>query len=206
MSYALQHFLDQSRRRGAELRPRIVSVEMLPLGVVGVTVHHAPLTQGVRGECWRIRSRGRCQFRFASPDAYPIVVTRKHPLLSAEIEPWDELTFSGKPRSIPQCAGAVHLAHARWSQGLVTFDRFMNSLVELDKLLAGGFGMLAVGPRTYVAALRDALVPFDLKLTVLPYAPGSVERSPRCTALLLGASYFIAADFAAEPVARCERT
>jgi len=200
MSYALQHLLDHTRRRGPELRPRIVSVEMLPLGAVGVTLDHAPLTQGVRGERWRIRSRGRCQFRFASPDAYPIVVAHRHPVLSAEVEPWDQLTFSGKPRSTAQAAGALHLAHARWSSGHVALDRFVNTRVDLEKLLAEGFGVLAEGPRSYVAALRHALLPFDLKLTVVTYARGEAERSARPTALFLGASWFVATDFRAEPI------
>ena len=200
MSYALQHLVDQTRRRGAEVRPRIGAVAMLPLGAVSILLELAPLAQGVVGERWRIRSRGRCRFRFVSPDAHPISVSRRHRVLHAEHEPWDQLCFSRRPRSIPQCAGAIHRAHAAWSQGLLPLDEYVSRQSPLEALLAGGSGLLVLGPRSYVAAIRTALVPLEIELTVSEARPG--RQGAEATALFLGASWFMAPDFSAEPIAR----
>ena len=199
MSYALQHLIDRSRRRSAEVRPRIASVTTGRLGAVTIALDHAPLSRGVRPERWRIQSRGHCHFRFVSPDAFPIAVAQRHPVLRARSEPWDVLEFSGKPRWPAQCVAAIHLAHVRWAEGSLPFDFFFDPRIALERLLSGGSGTLVSAPRSYVWALQSELRPFELTLTSRPDPARPGDPGMRGTVLLLGSNHFAAPGFGAEP-------
>lgn len=97
---------------------------------------------------YQIAAAGDCGFNHWSSD---------HPALDQYTEPHDQLYFSGAVPNPREGVGALWLAHRSHADDWYPLERYVNTEVPLDALLAGGHGLLASGPRTLLEIYAEAL-------------------------------------------------
>lgn len=141
---------------------------------------------------WHLFADGVLAWQIVAEEAEVIELLETDELLREYHEPWAELTFFGRPRSVLAAAGALWSVAARWN-GRSYFNQ------SPETLLAGGFGQLACGPASVIAELESALAPFELKLSVIPLR-SSWRLRPKARLLRFGDNYIVGERFAVEPV------
>lgn len=80
---------------------------------------------------------------------------RTHPLLLDHCENGAELYLAGQPSHGGEARATLLDAHAAVMGEWRPASRYMNSHVDLDELLAGGYGLLASGPTTLIRKMAD---------------------------------------------------
>lgn len=90
-------------------------------------------------------------------DSYLIEVHTDHALLLDHLDPGAELYLSSIPDDIEQAKNALVASHAAIFGERRPASRYLNPHVEVGELLAGGRGLLASGPATFVRELERQL-------------------------------------------------
>jgi len=127
------------------------------------------------------------------------VADAAHPLLWPYVEHHAELYFYGPATDAKLLVADLYEAHVEVVKGWYPLDRFTNSLLPVQKLLAGPSGCLASGPtpllRVYETVLRGAALKCSVlesekpRWPVAQYPDGGADDP---VALLMGTSYVIA--------------
>jgi hypothetical protein len=168
---------------------------------IGLLVHPGeagdPETWGIA--CERVEA-----FALHSGPAHSADVSDDDPALWVYTEPSASLYCAGVPEGAADAVlGALYYAHAAAvgeAAEEVPFGRELNA----QQALAGGSGLVALGPLPLLRAYEAALVAHGITTSIIgPQAPrrwdGSswVERSERPRLLTVGASWVVAASFRA---------
>lgn len=103
-----------------------------------------------------------------------------------------QLSFSGRPRSAMDLVGDLYIAHRRLTDDWIPFERYLNDLRRLDKLVDGDLGMLAYGPSFLMHGYAAVLEAHGVSASLLLPRPAIEEQ---LTTLLIGDSFFVAAEF-----------
>jgi hypothetical protein len=153
--------------------------------------------QKVAPSRWRIACRGVVDSRIGQRSDGWIMVYDEEPHVTARarMEPGAALMFREPPRDVAGVLGRLWEAHTRLAGSWIPFERYLNPQRPPRELLETGAGVLARGPRFFVAAYLAA---------VADEWPGAylVERDgpprkepPRLLTLRIGDSFFVAEHF-----------
>ena len=106
---------------------------------------------------WRVVISGLWEYNIAEAFGGQSVHGDEHPVRRVYTDPWQMLPFRGVPRSIDEAVGRLVLAHRNAVGDWVPFGRCLNTELDLERLLAGAYGLLADGPAFIVQAYARAL-------------------------------------------------
>jgi hypothetical protein len=164
--------------------------------------------EGRQGDRWMVTcdglsaDRGQPRFRFSEHgmEFNTAEVTKDHPLLWTDSEPYADLDIAQAPRDAGAVVAALLEAHERVVQEWIPFLTFLRvkSTSELRARLAGGSCNLALAPVPLARAYCEVLAASGCRPTLL-----GKELRPRCDlrVFLFGDDYVCANSF----VARRER-
>jgi len=200
MSSSIAPLLARLARREAELLEPALALR----GFGFLAPDDVALDLGLEGsdsptEFFRVVGHGVVDLRIVSSCAEPLHLLTEYSQLRQFSEPWAELTFVGKPYSLLQLLGALWTAHDAWCGQTLPFGTFLNAPDRLAWLLAGGHGLLARGPRSFIDGLRKVLTRFEIGTSVLPI-PGDVDRASDVSLLRFGGNFIVARTFNVEPI------
>lgn len=150
-------------------------------------------------ERWCIRGRPPFVLEMSEGLHTGLTYVEDHIVLRALTEPRARLVSDGRFRMPHAVMGALYAAHHAWSDGWIPLERYLREPTSLFERLDGGdSSRLAIGPRSLIEALAEALVPFELRPRVERTA---VPAKRDLVALLFGRrSYLAAAHLSAEPI------
>src|ERR1044072_5132474 len=75
-----------------------------------------------------------------------------HPLKWNETLPKCSVSFYGSANSVSEVVGKLYLAHSQLTEGWIPFGEFFHMANELEKLISGGYGLLAEAPEPLALA------------------------------------------------------
>jgi len=120
-----------------------------------------------------------------------------HPILLPHRDPQMRLLFRGSVKDPHALLGALLAAHETVASHWLAPNDFLNPELTSPDLLRHGSGLLAVGPRSLLAAYAEVCAGTGLGCT-LELARAAEEVPPK--ALLLGETYWVAEAFEASEV------
>jgi hypothetical protein len=152
---------------------------------------------------WKIDCDAVCDFRFlpSVPDPVELVSDGVHPALRQHVDTQGDLVFTGSTDNLDSLLGALWRAHSTAAGRWIPFERYLNPLVRLEKLLSGRYGKLAAGPCFLLDAYAKVLTNSGYSVSPLLPRPAVVRDGARRyrTGLLkmlrLGDSFVIAEGF-----------
>ena len=155
---------------------------------------------------WQVSCSSVREHRFSLGYYYDISLLDDHVLLMPHVTRRAVLSFHGRAEDVSSVIGALYERHKEVVGAWIPFGEYLNSM-PLTKLLAGGFGMLAEGPKTLLAAYKEVLERhgvqashYDSEPFASSYNEKWIEETTRLKVLILEKSYVVAADFLAKRV------
>lgn len=144
-----------------------------------------------------------------------VMLLSVHPLLLPHVSPVVELHFRGRPADLLSTIGELVEAHRRIVGSWFDWTRFLNVHVLSDggprRLLEGGFGSFADGPKPLIEAYGRVLEGRGVTVSFLPerrpaWWDGTrwVDETVPLYALLLGESYVVSPGVTAEELRASE--
>jgi hypothetical protein len=157
--------------------------------------HWQVICSGVREQCLSLGT------------AYKLQLTVDHILLWPHKKRKLSTYFSGTCENPDSVIGSLYRRHWELTKGWITFNRFLNPNVHLNKLITGGSGMLAEGPEPLMLTYEDVLQRFGLSTSHVDagepaYWDDETWREERETlsVLVIDQSYIVAEKFVAKAV------
>jgi len=151
---------------------------------------------------WTVTARGIRDYCIRDAGGDLSLFESGHVLALQHTDRCQGLSFRGMPRSAPECVGRLMAAHIRAVGDWIPFRRYLNTLCDLEQLLAGGFGQLADGPSFLMKAYADVLRQEGIAARLLADRPAKcwmgrqwVENPFVLATLLIGDAYVVGVDF-----------
>ena len=147
---------------------------------------------------FHIRCEELLEYSIKSRVATSLELTSDHPLLWQFTQDSTSAFFSGKPADAYAAVGALYEAHQNAVGDWFGLENYLNGSFIPRELLSGGYGLLAQGPVSLLAAYKDALRPHGIEVEIgKPSPPGGRMSSPdlqhrlrnESRALLIGDSW-----------------
>lgn len=141
-------------------------------------------------------------YNITKPHGYLYVHGKEHPVTRVYTDPWQSLYFAGVPHSIDGAVGRLVLAHRSAVGDWVPIGRYLRAK-NIERLLAGRYGLLAEGPAFVVQAYARALSEYGLTLSFHASSQPHrrrvdgqlLESTVPLTTLIIGETYFVAEEF-----------
>jgi hypothetical protein len=150
---------------------------------------------------WLLQSKGPYAMRLMDPANIPLLLAAPCDPLRADLdEPLEAVDVDPCPqKKIHGVLGALYVAHRKWAEGRpLPFGTFL----ETPERIVPGGGTLVSGPRSFVCAMRAALMRFEVPFRSRVVRSGLDPFYAKTTVLRLGhANYVRARDMIAEEVA-----
>ncbi len=134
-------------------------------------------------------------------------LSRDHVLLSTHTAPITSLYFHGAAENAAAVTGALYERHWELAGKWIPFDTFLNPIVRLTQLIAGGGGMLAEGPEPFILAYEQVMQTFGFTTSHLEPKPARhwngeawVEQQSPLFVLILEDFFIVAENFEAKKV------
>jgi hypothetical protein len=148
---------------------------------------------GSDGRSWErtIRADGVVRWVAGSSRFDRVGLHAEHPALLPFADDRGTLSFHGHPDDATRLAHALRAAHVEIAERFVAFEDVVNSLVDLETLLAHGYGQLASGPVTLLRRYAEVADTHGVSTRMVVTGPG---RAGLCL-LELGETYVVAERF-----------
>jgi hypothetical protein len=157
-------------------------------------------------EKWQVECLGMVDHSLSLGFVDSIHFFDEHPLLIPYTETIRRLSFIGKAADPTAVVGSLYKAHHEIVGGWFPFKEYLNGF-EITEMIEGGFGVLAEGPASLIAAYDEVLKRFGIRTTITDdreptyWDDGLRLRSYNAlSALVLDESYLIAERFNADHV------
>lgn len=108
---------------------------------------------------WRIVCVNVLKHNVTLGQQYNISFVDEHPLLWHYKEPHASVSFYGKAENPASVVGALYQRHHEIAGKWISFKRYLNfdSYMSLEQLIAGGYGLLAEGPKSLLLPYEEVL-------------------------------------------------
>jgi hypothetical protein len=148
---------------------------------------------GSGGRKWdrTIRADGVVRWVASSSRFARVGLHAEHPGLLPFSDDRGGLSFHGRIDDPPLLAHALRAAHAELAERYIAFEDITNSLVELETLLAHGYGQLANGPVTLLRRYAEVAEAHGVATQLVVTGPGRAGLF----LLELGETYVVAERF-----------
>jgi hypothetical protein len=151
---------------------------------------------------WSVEVRGLRDYEVVGPGGELSFIVDDHVLSRQHTDGRQSVSFRGTPTSALETVGRLWIAHQTAVGDWIPFERFINPYNNLEGLLKGGFGEVAVGPsflmETYARVLNgDGVETYTSSLWKPKRWDGEklIEDSTRLVTLTIGSSFFVAEEF-----------
>lgn len=156
---------------------------------------------------WRLTCEESVDYRFSHGCIADLELKSEHPVLWRFIKRQREIYFRGTVDSPHALIGAIAEAHAELVGNWLPLGTFLNPLVPIPELLAGGHGLFATGPEPLLDSYQSVLTASGLAVSgPSPRAPKYwngrqwITDTTNWRALILGDSYIVGRAFEAQRV------
>jgi hypothetical protein len=161
----------------------------------------------VPNQDWEIRAHKVREVKLQAGRTHGAELYADHVLLWGYKEPITRLFFKGPPERHEEVLWRLYERNFSLTQGLIPFDRYVNSHFIRNRL-SGGFGLLAEGPDRLLREYASVLETTDLE-PYFPYNSGLPRRwsedlrrwvsdDKGLSVLILGESHIIGTSFSAD--------
>src|SRR5512146_1372041 len=152
---------------------------------------------------WRILCKDVRTYCIRNESTDTLESVSEHPVLLPFLASHVQLSFQGHPTDPLALIGDLYLAHQRTTQGWLALEDYLNSLLDVETLLASGNGIIAEGPKPLLEAYASVLRAHECTYSFIAERPprrwlgGQWQDEPLALkALLCGTSYVVAPTFA----------
>ena len=126
----------------------------------------------------------------------------EHVVVRQHSEPHAHLFFKGRIDDTRSVVGALWVAHRKFADDWIEFDRYLNRNCDLHDLLAGPAGELAEGPISILRTYAETLAAFDVAASIISQRPAKYfhdgswhEQTAPLSGVHFGNSYVVAEQF-----------
>ena len=158
---------------------------------------------------WKIRARALREVSIGQSGGDLSLLQRNHVLIRQHTDSRKDLYFRGVPKSALGTVGRLWVTHREVVSDWIPFQRYLNSGVDLETLLAVGYGMIADGPSFLIDAYARVLSDAGVNPNALGPRPARwwngqqwTDEEAMLVGLVIGDSFLVAEEFEETEVAR----
>ncbi len=157
-----------------------------------------------RGSEWEVTVYGVRSSRITDTFGELNIYGNEHTLVRLHCDLEQDLFFKGSCESVNRLVGELMREHKNVVGDWVAYERYMNSNMNIWRLLEGGYGFLARGPQFLMQVYANVLVKHGITPSFPPPTKSKwwdgekyIADAGPLSALVIGSTYFVAAEISA---------
>lgn len=158
-------------------------------------------------QIWRVKCKDFMERKIEDNYFYSFELFEEHALLWEYTENRCQLFFRGYTENLEALVGSLFLKHKEITEGWIPFDKYLNDMTEIEKLLQWGAGLLAEGPEKIVNEYSKVLDSFNINSSIVSIGypkkwceNGLIEDKDEKYVLIFGNSFVVAREFIDERI------
>ncbi len=141
---------------------------------------------------WRVHFRHKLEHAFSEPGEFSSVrLLKRHPLLLDFTASWQGVYLTEPIADPPTILDQIDEVVTKATEGWSSADQYLNTLVDPQKLLAKGQGLVFEAPSTLCRKVLRVFKRANVRVSVLSHE----RRTVSARALIVGSSYVVAERF-----------